>query len=60
MGEREAYLYGSGPIGLMMVSREVGVGKWRSAWDIRVLRVALLVIEDSASREERCGNGKLT
>jgi hypothetical protein len=44
----------------MMVSREVGVGKWRSAWDIRVLRVALLVIEDSASREERCGNGKLT
>jgi hypothetical protein len=45
---RKVYLYGSGSTGLMKVGGEEG-REWRSPWDSRLLRAALLAPEDSAS-----------
>lgn len=50
-GKRDAYVYGSVSTHLMKVGGDVEEGEWRFPQNSRMLRVALLVPEDSASRE---------
>lgn len=49
-------LYGTRASDLMKMGREL-VGEWRSAWAIRLFRIAWHAPEDSVSREDGWGKG---